>query len=85
MSTIPYTINEFNKALSFFFLKEITKADNSQESIGNCWKGLLIHYMGLFEVTDDEIERCSIWIKVAEASATRRGWLLEEPHLEREV
>lgn len=84
MSTIPCTIPEFNSALSFF-LTEIKNLSNNQDSIGNLWKGLLLHYMGINEHTDEEIQRCAAWIQYAEETATRYGWLLEEPNLERDA
>lgn len=80
MSTIECTREEFNQAFIMFH-KEIGIISNSQESIGNLWKGLVLHYLGMQNASDRDIELSATMLKVAFRDATYRGWTLEEPDL----
>lgn len=82
MATIECTYDEFCSAWHMF-RDEISKRSNSQDSIGNLWKGLVLHYMGIRDITDEQLERAASMLKVAHYGAIMRGWDLIEPDLER--
>lgn len=64
MTTIECTVSEFNAAF-VRFNDEIGNKNNSQDSIGNLWKGLVLHYLGMQDATDGDVERSAIFLNVA--------------------
>lgn len=56
------------------FLSEIGNKNHSQESIKNLYKGLVLHYLGLQNPTDEMIEKYSMLLEVATQGAIARGW-----------
>jgi len=77
MTTIPCNLSQFNKACSKF-MREIGNKNNTQESISGLYKGLTLHYLGLQDLTDDEVETAAIIFKVMTDNALARGWSLDE-------
>lgn len=77
MATFPCSIEEFNIAFCAFNAA-IGNKSNTQEGIANMYKGLQLHYLGLQNVTDEEIERCAVILEVATREATYRGWSIFE-------
>lgn len=75
MSTFPCTVKEYNAAFCQFF-KAIGDKSNTQEGIANMYKGLQLHYLGLINPTDEELESAACALQVATNNAVYRGWML---------
>lgn len=73
MATIPCTEKEFNKAWCKFNTA-IGDKRNSQESIAAGWHGLSLQYLGLQNVTAEQLEKCADVLKMAHSGAVARGW-----------
>lgn len=73
MSTIPCTIEQFNKAVCDFNEAAGLKT-NTQDGIANMHKCLVLHYLGIENATTEEIETSAIWLEIAQNGAIRRGW-----------
>ncbi len=82
MATITCTWEEFCKAFCDFN-DAIGNTNNTQDGIGNLWKGLVLHYFGVQDITDEQIERAVVMLNVAHHGAIFRGWDLLEPDLTR--
>lgn len=80
MSTIPCTIEQFNKAFCEFNEAAGLKT-NTQDGIANMHKGLVLHYLGIEKATDEDIERSARCLHIATSGAIRRGWHLSVPDL----
>lgn len=81
MATIECTKQEFFAAFRMF-KDEISKKSQTQDAIGNLWKGLVLHYLGLnADTTESEVEFCASLIEAAGHEARYRGWTLIEPDL----
>ena len=78
MTTIKCTREEFNQAF-VEFRKQIGITSNTQDQIGNMYKGLVLHYLGIQDIDDDEVDKCAEWLKVASKEALARGWTLLTP------
>lgn len=83
MTTIVCTKEDFYKAYHDF-RKVMCSTRSTQDMVGNGWKGLVLHYFGMQEVTDADIERCAMLIEATGHEALFRGWTLETPDLSRQ-
>ena len=77
MATIPCDLKTFNAACAKF-MREIGNKANTQESISGLYKGLTLHYLGLQNVTKDELENAAMLFQVMTDNATARGWSLDK-------
>ena len=75
-ATFPCTVKEFNATAGKFF-RAVTDPSNTQEGIANMYKGLVLHYLGIQNPTDEELERAATVLEVMTTNATLRGWNLQ--------
>ena len=80
MATFPCSAVDFKKAFCEFQAAIETK-NSTQEGIANMHKCLVLHYIGLENVTDDELDSCASWLRVATNEAQLRGGSLQAPDL----
>lgn len=76
MATIPCTTLQMSKAWCKFNTA-IGDKSYSQESIACLHKGMVLHYLGLIDPTDAQLEIWSTAVDVATKGAYARGWTLE--------
>lgn len=76
MSTIPSTLEEFNKDLSKFMT--ITgDMSHTQEQVTGAFRAVTLRYLGLYDVTSEELENAASLLTVVSDGALARGWNLE--------
>ena len=78
--TKQWAVADFNIAFCEF-QKAIGFKNNTQDGIANMHKCLSLHYLGLQNVTQEEVEKCATWLEIATKGALLRGWNLIEPDL----
>ncbi len=76
MSAIPCTIEQFNQAFCEFH-REIGDKSHTQDEISNMHKGLVLHYLGIQDASEHQMERAAECLKIATSGALRRGWSLD--------
>jgi hypothetical protein len=73
MATLPSTRKEFNADLAKFMVITGDKS-YTQEQVKLAFKALTLRYLGLYNVTNTELEDCAMVFKIATDGAIRRGW-----------
>lgn len=80
MSTIECTKQEYYKAWHDFRRVQ-GSTESTQEEVALAHKCLVLHYIGMQDVTQEEIESCATFLEIATKEAMMRGWTLMEPDL----
>lgn len=75
MPTIPSTLTEFREDCAKFH-RIIGNKRMSQDNVAGAHKALTLRYLGLHGVSDDEVEQCAMYLKIATSGALARGWHL---------
>ena len=73
MATIPSTKAEFNRDFAKFHAA-IGDTSHTPEQIKGGFKALTLRYLGLYDVTSEELEACATALEIATNGATARGW-----------
>lgn len=75
MPTVPSTLAEFRKDYAKFY-RVMGDKSMSQANVAGAHKALTLRYLGLRDVSHDEIEQCAIQLEIATSGALARGWHL---------
>lgn len=77
MTTITSTKAEFDRDFCKFHAAIGVKS-HSQKQIAGGHKALTLRYLGLSDVTDDELDHCAMILQIATRGAIARGWNLHQ-------
>jgi hypothetical protein len=80
MSTFPCSVKEFN-AQFCNFQKISGDKTKTQDQVALAYKCLALHYLGVQNATEKEIEACAMYLEIASVGAYARGWHLIEPDI----
>lgn len=69
----PSTVEDFNRSFAKFH-EAIGNKRHTHEQIRGGLKGLTLKYLGLQNVTDEELETCATFLQIAIKEAQARGW-----------
>jgi len=78
MSTFNCSLAEFNKGVCDF-IREAGLRSNTQDGIANMHKGLVLMYLGIQDITDEQMETAATFLEIATIGAMKRGWHLVRP------
>lgn len=84
MTTLTCTKQEFFGHCGEFW-KIFSNKNNSQDGVANAHKCLVLYYLGIQDINDDELESCASMLMCMTNNATARGWHLMTPDLSRDA
>jgi hypothetical protein len=75
MATIPSTVAEFNADV-VKFMDISSNKNNTQEKVKASHKCVTLRYLGLVNITEEQLNTCAMHLTIVTEGATARGWLL---------